>query len=128
ICTWFGNEAGQYTKGDGGQKTKDENLGNPTSTKSWTAKSVCGKGHSQRIAEVQTRLSSREEKLLAHYGAAQTEIFNSLSPDEMAECKRLAAEWNAMKIPEEIQRQYACGFTDIQSNSSISPQELPEGD
>ena len=70
---WFGNEAGRYAKGDGGQKMKDENLGNPTSTKSWTAKSVCGKVHSQRIAEVQTRLSGGEEKLLAHYGAARTE-------------------------------------------------------
>jgi hypothetical protein len=107
---------------------KDENPGNPTSTKSWTAKSVCGKVHAQQIAEVQTCLSGGEEKILAHYGAARTEIFNSLSPEEMAECERLAAEWNAIKIPEEIQRQYACSFTDFQSSSSMFSQELREGD
>ena len=48
--------------------------------------------------------SWRSEGGLARRAALQINPYvRSLSPDKMAECERLAAEWNAMKIPEEIQ-------------------------
>lgn len=104
IRTWFGNEAARYATGDAGKRSRVDKRGHPTSSRSWTAKSVCGKLHSHLVAEVQTRLSGGTEKHLAVYSAALGEVFTGLSDEEKEHCEQLATVWNAGDLPEDVQR------------------------
>ena len=72
--------------------------------RSWTAKTVCGNIHSDRVSDVQIQLSGGGEKNLAQYCPALTEVFDSLSDEERKHCEKLAGEWNHSQLPEDVQQ------------------------
>jgi len=82
---------------------KSDTRGHPTSSRTWTAKSVCSHVFSDRISEEQKRLSDGGEKDIGKYRAALATIFEELSEAEMKQCKDFAVEWNTKALPEELQ-------------------------
>jgi hypothetical protein len=104
ICTWFGNEAPRYAKGDGGKKSKVDTRGHPTSIRSWTGLSVCGSIHADRVSEVQICLSGGGEKNIAHYKPALSKVWGKLSAEEKENCEDLSKEWNTTQLLEDVQR------------------------
>ena len=87
----------------GGQLTPDTR-GHPTAKRSWTAKSVCGRIHSDRVALVQIGLSATGEKELSKYRPALTSVFDELSDEDKQHFDRLATEWNKLRLPEDVQQ------------------------
>ena len=77
--------------------------GHPTSTKSWTAKSVCGHLFTERISDEQKRLSDGGEKDIGKYRAALSNVFKELSEAELKQCEDAAVEWNTKPLLDEIQ-------------------------
>jgi hypothetical protein len=104
IRTWFGNEAPGYAKGDSGKKSKVDTRGHPTSVRSWSGLSVCGSIHSDKVSELQLRMSGGGEKNIAHYKPALSEVWGKLSEEEKENCETLAKEWNTTQLPEDVQR------------------------
>jgi len=80
--------------------------GHPTSTKTWTAKSVCSHLFSGRISDEQKRLSDGVEKDIGKYRAALSNVFEELSEEEVQQCEEAAQEWNTTPLPDEVQRKY----------------------
>jgi hypothetical protein len=64
----------------------------PTSNKSWTAKSACGKKYTEPINDEQKLPSDNGEKNIGNYCAALKKIFQVLCEEEMKMCEKLAAE------------------------------------
>ena len=88
------------------EKSKSDTRGHPTSTKTWTAKSVCSHIHSKRISDEQTKLSNDGDKIIGNYRAALGKVFEDLDEVELEECENLAVEWNTKPLPDEIQQKY----------------------
>ena len=82
---------------------KSDTRGHPTSSRTWTAKSVCSHVFSDHISEEQKRLSDGGEKDIGKYRAALATVFEELSEAEMKQCKDFAVEWNPKALPEELQ-------------------------
>ena len=85
-------------------KSKSDTRGHPTSTKTWTAKSVCSHLFPNRISDEQMRLSDGAEKDIGKYRAALNHVFDDLSEAEQQECEEVAVEWNTRPLPDELQR------------------------
>jgi len=77
--------------------------GHPTAKKAWTTLTMCGHIYLERIATVQMGLSEDREKELRNYCPALALIFDSLFAEHRQDCKRMAAEWNNMQVPEDVQ-------------------------
>ena len=86
------------------EKSKSDTHGHPTSTKLWTAKSVCGQLFTDRISDEQKRFSDAGEKDIGKYRAALSNIFEKLSAEEVKQCEETAVKWNTQPLPDEIQR------------------------
>ena len=78
VRTWFGNYASANSKGK-------DTRGHPTSSKAWTARSVCGHIHVDRISKEHTALSDNGEKDIDKYHTALSYVF-VLSEGELKEC------------------------------------------
>jgi len=104
VRIWFGNYAGGYAKEARPSKSKVDTRSHPTSSKMWTAKSVCAHLFSGRISEEQKRLSDDGEKDIGKYRAALSNIFEKLSAEEVKQCEETAVKWNTQPLPDEIQR------------------------
>ena len=70
----------------------------------WTAKTVCGKVHADRVSDEQKALSDDGEKDISTYHAALASVFEALSEAERKDCEDLAVEWNTKDLPDEVQR------------------------
>jgi hypothetical protein len=107
VRTWFMNEAHKIVRGDVAAPAppKRDKRAHPTGTRSWTPKSVCGSIFSNRVSDVQLRLSGGgEHKDFSQYSSALKEVFGKLSEEERKECDRLCDEWNASAPAEDVQR------------------------
>jgi len=87
-----------------------DTCGHPTSSRSWTAKSVCAHLFTDRISDEQKRLSDDGEKDIGKYRAALSNIFEELSDEELKQCGEAAIEWNTKSLPDDIQRKYGMPF------------------
>jgi hypothetical protein len=85
-------------------KSKSDTRGHPTSSKSWTAKSVCGNLFADRISAEQIKLSDGGEKDIGKYRPALANVFEQLSEAELKQCEDLAVDWNTKPLPDEVQR------------------------
>jgi len=103
VRIWFGNYASGHAKEERPGKTKLDTCGHPTSSKTWTAKSVCAHLFTDRISDEQKRLSDGE-KDIGKYRAALSAIFEELSEEELKQCEETAVEWNTNPLPDDIQR------------------------
>jgi hypothetical protein len=101
------------------EKSKSDTHGHPTSTKTWTAKSVCSHIHSKCISDEQTKLSNDGDKIIGNYRAALGKVFEDLDEVELEECENLAVEWNTKPLPDEIQQKY--GNFLLSSKTSLMP-------
>jgi hypothetical protein len=106
VRTWFGNYASGNTKEERPGKSKSDTRGHPTSSKAWTAKSVCGQIFNARISDEQKSLSDGPDKDIGKYRAALSNVFDNLSEEEVKQCEDLAIEWNKTPLPDDIQRKY----------------------
>jgi hypothetical protein len=104
VRVWFGNYAAGHAKGTRPQKTKSDTRGHPTSSKTWTAKSVCAHLFSDRISDEQKKLSDDGEKDIGKYRAALSKIFDALNEEELKQCEESAVKWNTEPLPDDIQR------------------------
>src|ERR1700691_6039251 len=87
---WFGNYASGNATEERPERSKSDTRGHPTSTKSWTAKSVCGHLFTERISDEQKRLSNGGEKDIGKYRAALSNVFEELSEAELKQCEDAA--------------------------------------
>ena len=85
-------------------KSKSDTRGHPTSTKTWTAKSVCGHLLANRISEEQKKLSEGGEKDIGKYRAALANVFEQLTEAELKQFEDVAVEWNTKPLPDDVQR------------------------
>ena len=104
VRTWFGNYASGHSKNDRAGTSKADTRGHPTSTRTWTAKSVCGYHYSKRVSEEHKKLSEGVEKNIGKYHAALSMVFNELTEAEQQRCERDAAEWNSKPLPDDVQQ------------------------
>ena len=104
VRIWFGNYAAGHAKETRPSKSKADTRGHPTSSKTWTAKSVCAHIFSDRISDEQKRLSDDGEKDISKYRAALSAVFEELSDAEVKHCEETAVQWNTQPLPDEIQR------------------------
>jgi len=104
VRIWFGNYATGSAKEEGPAKSTSNTRGHPTSSKTWTSKSVCSHIFTARISDEQTKLSGGGEKDIGKYRAALLNVFKNLSKAELKECEDRAAEWNTESLPDEMQR------------------------
>jgi hypothetical protein len=104
VRTWFGNYASGNAKEERPGKSKSDTRGHPTSSKTWTAKSVCSHLFTARISDEQKLLSDGGEKAIGKYRAALANVFDNLSEEEVKRCEEAAVEWNTNPLPDEIQR------------------------
>jgi hypothetical protein len=81
VRIWFGNYAAGHAK-ERDQQNQVDTRGHPTSSKTWTAKSVCAHLFSGRISDEQKRLSDDGEKDIGKYRAALSTVFEGLNEEE----------------------------------------------
>lgn len=83
---------------------KRDKRSHPTSVKSWTLRTICGRLYGEQVFKVQRHLSGGgETKDIGQYGRALAEVFGELSNDELEQCTTLAKQWNADVPSEEVQ-------------------------
>ena len=85
------------------EKSKTDTRGHPTSTKLWTAKSVCGQVFTDHVSDEQKWLSDAGEKDICKYHAMLSSIFEQLSEVELKQCEDATVEWNTRALPDELQ-------------------------
>jgi len=78
--------------------------GHPTSSKAWTAKSVCSHIFADWISKEQKLLSNGGKKDIRKYHTALSNIFEALNEEELKQCEEGAIKWNTKPLPDEIQR------------------------
>ena len=100
---WFGNYATGHAKDAKLSKSKSDTRGHPTSSKLWTAKSVCGHLFTKRISDEQMRLSDGEKEI-GKYHAALSNVFDELNAEELKQCEETAVVWNTQPMPDDMQR------------------------
>ena len=88
-------------------KSKTGTHGHLTSSKAWTARSVCGHHYVACISNEQKTLSDGMEKDIAKYHAALVNVWNDLTEEEHKQCENDAVEWNAKPLPDNVQQKYA---------------------
>jgi len=71
------------------RKSKVDTCGHPTSSKTWTAKSVSAHIFKDRISAEQRKLSDDGEKVIGKYCAALASVFNELTEAEVKNVKTL---------------------------------------
>jgi hypothetical protein len=103
VHNWFGNYATGHAKDAKLSKSKSDTRGHPTSSKSWTAKSVCGHLFTKRISDEQMRLSDGEKEI-GKYHAALSNVFDELNVEELKQCEETAVVWNTQPMPDDMQR------------------------
>jgi hypothetical protein len=103
VRNWFGNYATGHAKDAKLSKSKSDTRGHPTSSKSWTAKSVCGHLFTKRISDEQMRLSDGEKEI-GKYHAALSNVFDELNAEELKQCEETAVVWNTQPMPDDMQR------------------------
>ena len=91
-------------QGERSTKAKNDIRSHPTSSRSWTAKSVCGHHFAGRISDEHKWLSNGAEKDIGKYHAALAAVFNELTDAELKRCEDDAIEWNTKPLPNEIQQ------------------------
>ena len=104
VRMWFGNYASGHCKGERLTKAKNDIRSHPTSSRSWTAKSVCGHHFVDCVSDKHKRLSNSAEKDIGKYHAALAAVFNELTGAELKRCEDDAIEWNTKPLPDEIQQ------------------------
>jgi hypothetical protein len=104
VRNWFANYASGHAKEERPGKSKSDTRGHPTSTRAWTAKSVCGYILSEEVSAEQKSLSGGGEKDIGKYHAALTKVFAKLDADDLKKCEDLATEWNTQPLPDDLQR------------------------
>ncbi|KIM78570.1 hypothetical protein PILCRDRAFT_11036 [Piloderma croceum F 1598] len=103
VRIWFGNYAGGHAKEPRPTKLKVDTCGHPTSSKAWTAKSVCGHIFVERISAEHKNLSEDSEKDIGKYCATLAKVFDELTEAEVKECEDRAVEWNTKPLPDDLQ-------------------------
>jgi hypothetical protein len=109
VKVWFQNKAQGVVEGTGAPSVnpRHEKRGHPTSSKPWTAKTVCGSIFSICVDNEQCCLSGTTgSKDIGKYTPALGLVFEALSTDEMAKCESLAEEWNTAELPDEVLRKW----------------------
>ena len=101
---WFGNYASGYSKEECPVKSKADTRGHPTSSRSWTAKSVCRHHYAERVSDEQKRLSEGSKKDIGKYHAASATVFNALTMTKRKKCEEDAIEWNSQLLPDDVQQ------------------------
>ena len=104
VRTWFRNYASGHCKGEQSTKAKNDIHGHLTSSRSWTAKSVCGHHFVDCISDEHKQLSNGAEKDIGKYHAVLAAVFNELTDAELKRCEDDAIEWNTKPLPDEIQQ------------------------
>ena len=104
--TWFGNYISSNTTMARSKKSKADTHGHATSSRQWTAKSICGTLFADRVSDEQKKLSDNGEKDIGHYRAALTTVFEALDEDNLKTCKDTAMDWNTNPLPDDVQRKY----------------------
>jgi hypothetical protein len=79
VQTWFRNYAIAQSKEERPGKAKSDTRGHPTSSQTWTVKSVCSHLYVDKISNEQKCLSGNGEKDIGKYCPALTSIFESLT-------------------------------------------------
>jgi hypothetical protein len=103
VRIWFGNYASGNAKGERPSKSKSDTRGHPTSSKSWTSKSVCAHLFADRISDEHKRLSDGGDKDIGKYRAALSNVFEELSEEELKKCEDSAVQWNTNPLPDNMQ-------------------------
>jgi hypothetical protein len=103
VRIWFGNYAAAHAKEERQGNSKSDGRGRATSSRTWTAKSVCSHEFSDRISDEQKRLSENGEKDIGKYRAALSNVFGDLTDEQRKQCEELAVEWNTKPLPEYVQ-------------------------
>ena len=85
-------------------KVKADTRGHPTSSKAWTARSICGHHYADRISDAQKALSDGGEKDIGKYPAALAQVWNELTEAEREWCESDTVQWNAKPLPDDVQR------------------------
>lgn len=104
VRIWFGNYAGGHAKEPRTERSKVDTRGHPTSSKTWTAKSVLAHIFADRISDEQRMLSNGGEKDIGKYHAALANVFAELTEAEVKQCEDLAIERNTKPLPNEMHR------------------------
>jgi hypothetical protein len=98
VRIWFGNYTTAHAKEERPGKVKSDTRGHPTSSQTWTAKSMCSHLYVDRISDEQKCLSRNGEKDIGKYCPALTSVFESLTDQQVKECEDHAAEWNTSPL------------------------------
>jgi hypothetical protein len=85
------------------EKSKVNTHGHPTSSKTWTAKSVSAHIFTEHISNEQRKLSDDGDKDIGKYHATLVNVFNELTKAEVKQCEDLTVEWNTKPLPDEMQ-------------------------
>ena len=94
VCIWYGNYATGNAKEYKPPKSKVDTHGYPTTTRTWTVKTVCGHIFMECVTNEQKRLSNVGKQDISNYRPALVAVFEALSGAEVKECEYKAELWN----------------------------------